>query len=132
VEAEVERLRAWLQHLRSDACDDGSHFSGSLRLCDIDLCCDLALSGDPAPQLTATDYVTTYQHLLNYRQQLATVTQERDEWHVNATHHYEAEKILEQQLTTAQARIEELEDEVKKLETRVKVLEDHLADIDNF
>ncbi len=40
--------------------------------------------------------------------QLAQVETERDEWHVNATHHYEAEKILEQQL--AAERVKTLEE----------------------
>lgn len=79
VKAENERLRQWVQHLRSDACDDGSHYSGSLKLCDIYLCCDLALSGNPAPQTTATPHITTYQALLDCQQQLAAMTQERDE-----------------------------------------------------
>jgi thymidylate kinase len=62
----------------------------------------------PAPGLPvylAADVEEAVKRAAALTQQLATVTQERDEWHVNATHHYEAEKILEQQLTAANAEI---------------------------
>ena len=130
LECENERLRQWVQHLRSDACDDGSHYSGSLKLCDIYLCCDLALSGNPAPQTTATPHITTYQALLDCQQQLAAVTKELTAHKEKAAARREnCIAYYDEQLAALRAENERLRQENARIISVAQPYEQNIADL---